>query len=263
MVVIDSQSCIGCGACVQDCPQANLSVEEGTAKVLGNCMQCGHCVAICPANAVRIPEYDMEDVTEYDPETFRLAPEQVLNAIKFRRSIRHFKNTAVPPETLRKIIEAGRYTETAVNRQDNRFIVVQEKLPEFRKLIWEGWRKTAEILREQSDPQAQWYRSVYEKYENHPERDPLFFGAPVLLTVASGRALNGGMASANMETMAVSLGLGVLVSGMIERAIKANPQAQEWLELGEKQLVSCMLVGYPQLQYRRTAPRLRADITWK
>jgi Nitroreductase len=263
MVIIERESCIGCGQCVNDCPVDNLTIRDGKAEVRKECLRCGHCVAICPTASVRIPEYDMEDVAEYDAASFRLPPEHVLNAIRFRRSTRHFEKKPVEQEKLEKILEAGRYSETAANRQGVRFAVVQDQLPEFRQLIWEGWKRTADSLRESNDPQAAWYTAMYRKYEKNPESDPLFFGAPVLLAVSADVPLDGGLASANMETMAVAQGLGALFSGMIEGAVKANPTAQEWLELGEKQLVSCILLGYPKYTYHRTAPRRRADILWK
>lgn len=263
MIIIDQESCIGCGQCVKDCPAKNLSVREGKAEVLRQCLQCGHCVAICPTNSVRIPEYDMEDVTEFHPETFTLNPENVLNAIKFRRSTRHFLDRPVEREKLQKILEAGRYTATAVNYQDVRFVVVQENLQEFRTLIWEGWKQAAEDFAAKEDPQARRYMAMYKAYERSPERDPLFFGTPALIAVAADIPLDGGLACANMETMAVAQGLGILYSGMIEGAVRLNPAAQEWLGLGKKQIVSCMLVGYPQYTYRRTAPRRKADILWK
>ena len=80
-------------------------------------MQCGHCVAVCPVKAVSIPEYDMADVAEYDKDSFTYTPECFLNAVKFRRSIRSYKDRRVEREQLLGLIEAGRYTATAVNTQ--------------------------------------------------------------------------------------------------------------------------------------------------
>ena len=58
MVIIDQEICVGCGACVKDCPGSAIRLEEGKAEVFRSCIQCGHCVAVCPVDAVSIPEFD-------------------------------------------------------------------------------------------------------------------------------------------------------------------------------------------------------------
>ena len=65
MIEIKKELCIGCGACVKDCPGKALAIEDGKAVYKKECIHCGHCVAICPVNAVSIPEYDMEEVGEF------------------------------------------------------------------------------------------------------------------------------------------------------------------------------------------------------
>ena len=100
MVIIDKEKCTGCGRCVSDCSKLKITLEKGKAAVKEECFQCGHCVAICPEGAVSIPEYDMEDVEEYDRESFCLSPENVLHSIKFRRSIREYKSQTVKQEDL-------------------------------------------------------------------------------------------------------------------------------------------------------------------
>ncbi len=40
-------------------------------------------------------------------------PEDVINAIRFRRSIRSFQETKIPKEVIQQILEAGRFTDTA------------------------------------------------------------------------------------------------------------------------------------------------------
>jgi nitroreductase len=51
----------------------------------------------------------------------------VLNAIKGRRTIRRFKSTPIEEETLRVILEAGRWAPSFSNLQPWRFIVVKDQ----------------------------------------------------------------------------------------------------------------------------------------
>ena len=57
MVEIMKEICIGCGACVRECPVRNLTMENEKASVKRSCMECGHCFAICPQKAINISGY--------------------------------------------------------------------------------------------------------------------------------------------------------------------------------------------------------------
>jgi len=51
----------------------------------------------------------------------------VLTAIRERRSIRQYTDQPVEPDKLHKILEAARLSPSASNRQDWKFIVVQDR----------------------------------------------------------------------------------------------------------------------------------------
>ena len=94
------------------------------------------CIAICPMNAVSTDEYNMDDVKEYDKETFNVEAENLLNFIKFRRTVRNFKEKDVENEKLLKIIEAGRFTQTATNSQNVSYVIVKDlKINEVKELV--------------------------------------------------------------------------------------------------------------------------------
>lgn len=49
-----SDSCVGCGNCVKNCPMNNLSIVDGKAVSAGKCAMCYRCVSICPKQAVTV-----------------------------------------------------------------------------------------------------------------------------------------------------------------------------------------------------------------
>lgn len=263
MITIDVEKCIGCKACEKDCPGRAIKVIDGKAQSVKKCILCGHCVAICPQAAVSIPEYDMADVEEYDPKTFHLEPEHYLHAIKFRRSVRSFTDEPIAHEKLVRILEAGRYTATAKNSQDCRFILVQEQMEEFRTLVWQEMPKVLDSLQHTDKAWHFLFSRFYERYQKDPKNDTLLFNSTSFLTIASNDRLDGGLAAANIENMAVAEGAGALYSGYMMRMVQESEAIKEWLGVGEKQIACCMLLGYPRRTYKRTAPRRKADIIWK
>ncbi|MEG0155265.1 MAG: nitroreductase family protein [Lachnospiraceae bacterium] len=263
MVTINEELCIGCGMCKEDCIAHNIEIQDKKAVVKGKCMQCGHCVAICPQKAVSIPEYDMEDVESYDQDTFSLSPVQFLHAIKFRRSIRKFKQDKISKEVLEEILQAGRYTATAVNTQAVHYAVVQDGLDELKPMVWAGWLKVADELPKERAAFAKSIYGFYDKWLKNKADDRLFFQAPVFLVIATDNSFDDGLAAANIEMMAVAKGLGVLYNGYALRSLKNSEEAVKWLGLEGKNITGCMLLGYPDITYKRTAPRKKADILWK
>lgn len=263
MVVIDQENCIGCGVCVLNCVSKVISLKENTAKTKGNCIQCGHCVAVCPVKAISIPEYDMDDVEEYKRGTFEIDPAIFLHAVKFRRSVRSFISKPVERDKMNRILQAGRYTATAKNRQSVTFTVVKKNLEEFKEQFWKALPEIIQEIDKTSREMARAYELFLKRRQRKAADDGLFFDATVLLIISCEDVLDGGLASANIENMAVAEGVGVLYSGFIRRAIEMSQTLREWLGINEKIVVSCMVMGYPNVHYKRTAPRKKADIVWK
>ena len=273
MMIVNEEKCIGCGLCVKDCFPKDIEMIGGKAHINNvTCFKCGHCIAVCPTEAVSIDEYDMDEVLEYDEKSFRVEPETLLNFIKFRRTIRQFQNREVEEEKISKIIEAGRFTETGGNMQDVSYIVLRENLEELRGMTLTSLNNIGKYLLDNLTEETMVYKrygdmwlKMYKEYSENPQsEDGLFFKAPAIIVVTANSQVNGSLASAHMELMTNALGLGALFSGFFVKAANETQEIKDFIKLPKgKEVVTCMIIGYPSVQYKRTVPRKAADINWK
>lgn len=276
MISINLEKCVGCGLCVQDCQCSDIKIIDGKAQPLfKSCLNCGHCIAVCPQNAVSIDEYDMNDVIEYNKDEFLIEAENVLNSIKYRRSIRQFSDKSVEKEKLIKIVEAGRFTPSGGNRQPISFVVVQDKMSELTKLTLDVLNDIAcsyepnedDPLDSQKKRYSVMWKMMHRQYNKYG-KDTLFFNAPAMIIVLSDKNLSfnpyvdGGLAASNMQTMADALNLGVCFNGFFTFA-SHEKNIREFLNISDsKVVVTSLLLGYTNNKYYRTVPRKIAEVNW-
>lgn len=252
-IEINHELCIGCGKCVTDCVSGKIKLVNGKAQFMyEKCLQCGHCFAVCPVNAVTMTNYKSAEeivpvnINEFDSDKFLLA-------LKSRRTIRQFKNEDVPDEMIHKIIEAGRYSPTGTNAQDFSFTVIKKKLPEIEKEAVKVFRL------------AQKTASPFSKYLRNVIIDDNFFfkGAPVVIVVNGKGTTSACLASSYMELMAESMGLGVLYSGFLVGVTKLNPKFSSMLETKKGHSpVTALVIGWPDVEYKRIPPRNEAEVNY-
>ena len=258
MVIINSKTCTGCGLCVKDCISNALSLENGKAAYSGQCISCGHCAAICPSSSVSLPDYDMADVEEYDNRLFDIDPDKLLRSIKFRRSVRDYEDKKIPVDIIEKLLNAGRYTATGSNRQGCRFVFVQDQLQTLRDLVWQS----IEAAVSNPEKELDWFHEPmtrFLKMRSESGTDYLFRNAPCVLYIAADSSIDAGLAAQNMEMLAAANGLGALYNGFLVRAASLAPETRDWLKVSDRPIQACMLLGYPNVKYQRTAPRRKAD----
>lgn len=162
---------------------------------------------------------------------------EVFEAIKTRRSIRRYKPDMVPDELLDKIIEAGLYAASGMNRQSTIILKITDKA-----LRDELSRMNAAGMGRDSDP---------------------FYGAPAVLVVLASKDIptyiyDGSLAMGNMMLEAHELGLG---SCWIHRAKEefSSAEGRALLEkLGVKgnyEGIGHLIVGYADGDYPAAPPR--------
>ena len=104
--VIDKEKCVHCGLCIKDCSALALKFDENKIPQIdeNRCFKCQHCLAVCPTGALSIcnkhPE-NSDSIVEHDSEN-------ILNLIKSRRSIRHYKQQNVDLEKIQKLLQLCR-----------------------------------------------------------------------------------------------------------------------------------------------------------
>lgn len=245
-ILIDAEQCLGCSLCINDCPAGALYLDNNKAVTRnGGCIECGHCFAICPAHAVTMKNYDISDCDKIGSLT-DFNSDELLLAMKSRRTVRRFKDTPVEQEKIDKILEAGRYSPTGGNSQNVAYTILGSKQREIEdkcvRLFRNGQKLASQIV---------------QAVKNIHIDDNFFFkGAPLVIVVSGKDDVNAGLASSYMELIAESMGLGVLYSGFFVICSTLNPKIKSMLKMpnGHK-VVSCMVIGYPNVEYKRIAPR--------
>lgn len=261
MVEINPALCTGCGLCASNCVcHAIVKNDDGTYRCNKTwCFRCGQCVALCPVGAPSMPEH--EAPVPYDSKSFDLDPQTLLNAMRFRRSIRRFTGEKVSRQQLELLLDAGRCAPTSTNCQSVGFTVLDEEFEAMRPKIWKAFARVAE------EKGRKLLLRRYENYLAHPgEPDTLFYGGNQMIVVTSERQrpVDGGLALANMELMAHALGLGALYCGFAASAIDHDPELREYFGIDDKRKIdSCLIIGHTDLRFQRTAPRNPAKVQWR
>lgn len=250
IVSINPALCIGCGLCVSDCP-ARVIRMQGTSAVVTtqDCIKCGHCQAICPQGAVSLSGFAEEP--EAITPAMHVDADALLGQLKARRSVRQFSAREIPPEAIRQILEAGRYTPTGTNKQGVSYAVLQTNIAEYEVTGIQLFRKLKRVI----DVVYSGLRDIV--IDDHF----LFKNAKAVIVIKGADAVDASLAASSMELMAQSLGLGVFYSGFFTMISRFSGKLKKRLGVrrGEK-VVTTLVLGYPAVRYQRTAQRESAEV---
>ncbi len=169
----------------------------------------------------------------------------VIENILMRRSIRDYLETPLSEQSIRKIIDAGRYAPTGLNLQPWRFVVVQNK-EMLKKLSNYAQPILVKNLEGRNDAGAvNFLKRVQDKNFN------LFYNAPVLILVIGSKnnALTDydcSMCAGNMMLAAQSLGIGSCWIGGAA-VIQHSEELMEELKITKDyKIVAPLIFGYPK-----------------
>lgn len=251
-IKVNKDLCIGCELCKNDCSVNNIIIENKKSVIKNqDCLMCGHCVAICPKEAITMTGFDELPIELTNKPI--LDSDELLMAIKSRRSIRKFKDKEVSSEIVKQIIEAGRYTPSAKNSQDVSYIILDNKKRIYEEVAVKFFRKIKPIA------------NIAIKHSKEVSIDDNFFfkNAPIAIMIVTKDKISGSLAASNMALMAESYGLGVLFSGYFSDVANNSPKLKKLLSLKHRDhVITTLVIRYPDVKYRRTAQKETANVRY-
>ena len=171
---------------------------------------------------------------------------EVIKAMKERRSIRKFKADMVPKEQIEAVVEAGLYAASGMGKQSAMIVAVTEK--ELRDQISEDNRKI-----------GGWQEGF----------DP-FYGAPVILIVLGNKEVpthvyDGSLVMGNLMLAAHSLGLGSIWIHRAKEEFETDCYKDLLKKLGvegEWEGIGHCALGYADGDLPQAAPRKENRVAW-
>ncbi len=252
LITINEESCIKCGACVEECPEAVIKMgSAGPVEVNADgCIACGHCVAICPKDAFDNSKSPLAMQSEIG-EKSRLSPEEAKNFMRTRRSIRSYKNKPVEREKLNQLVEVANLAPSVHGSHGISYLIVDDK-----ETIKAAVEECVNWV-ENHPTWSQYLKSVTNRYREN-NVDPVLRGAPSIILALEDKDFSLGregtiIALTYLELFAPSLGLGSCWAGLFELcACSEDSPIHKYLNLPEeKRITGCVMVGYPKYSYKR------------
>lgn len=125
MIVVNRERCVGCGLCARICHELCIEIagngRAGRPEVDHTlCSTCTQCIAICPKQALA---WDRIQAEPYDKDRLP-APDQLLELLKQRRTVRRFRTRPLERKLIEEIAGVGIYAPT--NNYDLRAIAVDD-----------------------------------------------------------------------------------------------------------------------------------------
>lgn len=171
---------------------------------------------------------------------------EVLKAIKARRSVRAYEPKKIPREVINTIIEAANQAPSGMNSQPWRFVVVEDEALH-KKLINTAVPNVKKLLEKVKTSNPERYQVIMKRFEELD--DPVYYSAPAIIFVIGKGTyadLSCPLACENMMLAAYSLGLGTCWV-QFGSLVTENKEISGALELKEdEKIFGPILVGFPK-----------------
>lgn len=171
---------------------------------------------------------------------------EILKAIKERRSVRAYEQKKVPREIINTLIDAGNHAPSAMNSQPWRFVVVEDETLH-KKMLDTCVPNAKKILEPVKTSNPERYQVIMRRYEEL--EDPVYYSAPVIIfVIGTGEYadLSCPLACQNMMLSAYSLGLGSCWVAL-GSLITDNEEIKKALGLKDNEKIyGPIVIGYPR-----------------
>jgi len=279
---IDKSRCTDCKSCLDACPLIRCigfeTLEDRRLRYL--CAECGGCMAICPEQAISVGQLTST------PARPLPGAEQMLSAIKNRRSVRAFTERPVSEESWNTLADAVGYSPTGHHYQSIDLVIVRsrEVLSKLSQIGMEMFEKLSRrinrpilsaVYRKMMGPHAYSVFSksalLYAQQKRLLEKgeDPVLFHAPGLMLFIGPKAemmskTEADLAAQTTALLAPALGLGTCYSGIVTACFAGlYPGIGRLIPIPRGYAVhNALLVGYPRRTYVSVPNRKKRNVTY-
>ena len=272
LLTVDREACRQDGICSEVCPVRIITLsspDEYPALLPGGeafCIRCGHCVAVCPHGALRHGDMPIEEFPLIDRAAMP-APDQVMQFMRSRRSIRNYKPEPLERETLTMLIDLARHAPSGHNGQPVRWTVVQDAGDVQRMAgLVADWMQH---LIDEKNPLAAALHMEHVVKAWAAGADRICRQAPHMIVATADKADRTAPAAATialtyLELAAHAIGVGTCWAGYFNMAAGLWPPLREALDLpADETPLGSMMAGHARYRYQRLAARRPPVIRWR
>jgi nitroreductase/NAD-dependent dihydropyrimidine dehydrogenase PreA subunit len=291
LITVDLDRCTLCNACVNDCVARLFYIDSNTLNVCDEfeeaCISCGHCVAVCPVDAIKLKGYDSHETKSLE-DTYKTenSPDfdSFYKLVLKRRSIRQFKEKAIPKELIDKLLDLARFSPTGSNSENIYYTIITDKeiVAKISNIITIKVKRFAETLEDLKGREIAKARMSNEEFklaiENLPKTKRIlktiesgvdfwcWEGELILIhgdLAIGGISTNSALAAAHLMLAAETLGLGTCSLGYLTFHANQSDTIKQLINLPKNHEVGYSLtMGYPKVKYKRVPPRKALRAQW-
>ncbi len=286
---VNQNLCSKCRLCIEVCPSNLIGInEEGETNFiperLSICLKCGQCMAICSTQAIQIEALSYDTHFKSLKKTNINYPDFV-NFLSSRRSIRNFKDQAIPKELIRNLLDSLSYVPFGAAPEKGQISVINNRnqiekaLPFIESFLdhivpWVDNPFSAYVIKRKKGLETfntlknHLYPIV--KLNNYKLRygDRITRNAPAILIFhapkgAEEHSHNALINATYLMLGAHALGLGASMNGLVPGAINKVKEVRECFNIPlENEAVIALTLGYPKYRYKRTIRRPLPKTIW-